>query len=73
MLCYTLLLVLCQFMVLCVLIVLGSAKEVEWPPFGEELLSRLSVFALCIMYICNLSYFPFWYRGHNFVSDFSSS
>ena len=30
----------------------------EWPPFGKELLTRLTVFSLCIMSIC----VPFWFR-----------
>ena len=29
--------------------------------FGKELLTRLTICALCILTICNLSYFPFWF------------
>ena len=32
----------------------------EWPPFGKELLTRLTVCSLCILNICNFSYFQFW-------------
>ena len=37
----------------------------EWSPFGKELLARLNlhVCSLCIIFICNLSYFPFWFEG----------
>ena len=33
----------------------------EWPPFGKELLTWLTVCSLCfIMYICNFSLFTVW-------------
>ena len=35
--------------------------EYEWPPFGKELLSRLTV--CFVMVICMFSYSPFWFRG----------
>ena len=31
----------------------------EWPPFGKELLTLLTISFLCIFTICNVSYFPF--------------
>ena len=35
----------------------------EWPPFGEDLLTRLTVCSLYIMSFCNFSYCPFWFWG----------
>ena len=35
----------------------------EWPPFGKELLTRLSICCLCILTICIFSYFPFRCKG----------
>ena len=32
-------------------IVFSSVKVVQWPPFGKELPARLTLYALCIMYI----------------------
>ena len=40
-----------------------SVKVAEWPPFWKELLTRLTVRSDCILTICNLSYFPFGFRG----------
>ena len=31
----------------------------EWPPFGKNLLTRLTTCSLCIPTICNFNYFPF--------------
>ena len=39
----------------------GSVSVAEWPPFGKELLTRLAICYLCILTICNISYFPFWF------------
>ena len=41
----------------------SSVYVAEWPPFGKELLTRLTICSLCIMSICNLSYFPFSFEG----------
>ena len=35
----------------------------EWPPFGKELLTRLSICCLCILTICIFSFFPFGVKG----------
>ena len=35
----------------------------EWSSFGKELLTRLTMCSLCILTICNFSYFPFSFRG----------
>ena len=40
-------------------IVFRSVYVVEWPPFGKELLTRLTICSLCMLTICNFSYFPF--------------
>ena len=36
-----------------------SVSVAEWPPFGKKLLTRLTICSLCILTICNISYFPF--------------
>ena len=41
----------------------------EWPPFGKELLTRLSICCLCILTICIFSYFPFRCKGLHLGSD----
>ena len=46
-----------------------SVLVAEWPPFGKEMLTRLTICSLCILTICNFSYFPFWFRGRNLGSD----
>ena len=56
-----------------VLIRLVLVKVAHWPPIGKELLIRLTVFSLCIMHICNFSYFLFWFRGQQFGTDCNSS
>ena len=33
----------------------------EWPPLGKELFIRSIIFSLCILTICNFSYFAFWF------------
>ena len=33
----------------------------EWPPFGKKLLTQLTICSLCILTICNFSYFTFWF------------
>ena len=38
----------------------SSVLVAEWPSFGKELLTRLTICSLCILTICNFSYFPFW-------------
>ena len=45
----------------------------EWPPFGKELLIRLTICSLCIFTIYNLRYFPFWFLGLDLDSDCFSS
>ena len=39
----------------------SSVWVAEWPPFGKELLTRLTIYSLCSLTICNFSYFPFWF------------
>ena len=31
----------------------------EWPTFGKKLHTQLTICSLCILTVCNLSYFPF--------------
>ena len=40
---------------------LSSVLVAEWPYFGKELLPRLTICSLCILTLCNFSYFPFWF------------
>ena len=47
------------FHLTCVLYYFNSVSVLEWPPFGEKLLIRLTICYLCILTICNLSYYPF--------------
>ena len=49
------------FHLMLVHIILSSVWDTEWPPFGKELLARLTICSLCFLTICNFSYFPFWY------------
>ena len=47
----------------CVHVVLGSVWVAGWPLFGKWLLARLAVCSLCVLAICNFSYFPFGFKG----------
>ena len=47
----------------------SSVWVAVWPPFGKELLKRLTICSVCISTICYSSKFPFWSLG----SDCSSS
>ena len=47
------------FHLLCVRVILSSVWVAEWPPFGKELLTRLTICYLCIMTICGFGYFQF--------------
>ena len=49
-------------------IILSSVLVIEWPPFGEELLTRLAICSLftCILTICNISIFPVLVLGAGF-------
>ena len=42
-------------------IILSSVLVAEWPTFEKELNPRLTICSLCILAICNFSYFPFWF------------
>ena len=33
----------------------------EWPPFGKKRSTRLAMCSQCILSICYLSYFLFWF------------
>ena len=35
----------------------------EWPSFEKELLNRLTIWYLCILTICNFSFFRFSFEG----------
>ena len=38
------------------IIYFSSVWVAEWPPFGKELLTRLTICSLCILTICNFSF-----------------
>ena len=40
-------------------IIFSSVWVAKWPSFGKELLTRLTICSLCILTICNFSYFLF--------------
>ena len=61
------------FHFMCVHIILNSVSVAEWPPFGKQLLTRLIICSLCILTMCNITYFPFWLIGLEFGSDCFSS
>ena len=44
----------------------------DLPPFGIELLTRLTIRSFCYMSICGLTYFSFWFRGKELGSDCTS-
>ena len=39
----------------------GSVSVAEWPPFGRWLLTRLTICSLCVLTICGVGCFPFWF------------
>ena len=55
---------------MCVHIIFSSVWIAEWPFFGNEMLTRLTICSLCILTICNFSYFPFCIRGLELGSDY---
>ena len=48
------------FHLMFVQIILSLVWVIEWPPFWKELLTRLTICCLCILTICNFSFFPVW-------------
>ena len=48
-----------MFDLMCVHSIFYSVWVAEWPTFGKELLTRLTISSLCILTICNLSYILF--------------
>ena len=48
---------------MCVHIIFSSGCVAEWPPFGKELLSRLTICYQCILTICNFEFFRFGFEG----------
>ena len=46
----------------CVHIIFDSVWVAEWHPFGKWLLTRLTICSLCILTICNFSYFLSWFE-----------
>ena len=50
-----------MFYHMCVHNMVSSVWVAEWPFFGKELLTRLTMCSLCILTICNFSYFLIWF------------
>ena len=48
------------FHLTCVHINFTFVSVAEWLPFGKYILTRLTLCSLCVLTICNISYFPFW-------------
>ena len=44
-------------------ITFSSVMVAEWPSFGKELLTRLTIFSLCILNICILNISRFVFEG----------
>ena len=51
----------------------SSVLVAEWPSFGKELLTGLTICSCCFSTICNFSSFPFWFLGLDLGSDCFSS
>ena len=47
--------------VMCDHIIFSSVLVAEWPPFGKKLLTWLTICSLCILTICDISFFWFWF------------
>ena len=43
--------------------IFSSVRVSEWPPFGKELLTRLTIRSFCILTFCIFSCFQFWFLG----------
>ena len=46
------------FRLMFVFIMFSSGWVAEWPPFGKELLTRLTIWSLYMLFISYFSYFP---------------
>ena len=52
-------------LIMCVNIIFNSVWVAMWPPFGKELLTRLTICSLCNLTICYFSYSPVLdYKGY---------
>ena len=61
------------FHLMCVHIIFSLVWVAELPPFGKELLTRLTICSLRILTICNFSYFPFSFEDWiSVLTGFSS-
>ena len=46
---------------MCVHINLSSVWFAGWPTLGKSCSLGLTICSLCVLPICNVSYFPFWF------------
>ena len=51
----------------------SSVWVAEWSPFGKELPAWLAIRSHCLLSICNIIYFPFWFWGQDLAFDCPSS
>ena len=54
------------FHLTCDHIIFSSVWVAELSTFGKKLLTRLTICSLCILTICNISYFPLWFGWAGF-------
>ena len=55
------------FHLTCVHFIFSSIWVVEWPPFGKQLLTRLTICSLFILTICYLNFSRFGFEGRIWV------
>ena len=41
----------------------SSVWAAEWPPFWKNLPARLAICSHCILSICNIYFFPLWFKS----------
>ena len=54
-----------MFQLMFVKSIFSSVWVAEWSPFGKKLPTWLTICSLCILTICDFSYFPFWFFGRD--------
>ena len=52
-----------KFLLTCFHIIFSSVWVAEWQTSGIWLLTRLTIYSLCILTICKFSYFSFGFLG----------
>ena len=52
-----------MFHLTCVYVTFSSVSVAEWPPFGQYLLTRLTICSHCFLTICDFNYSRFGFEG----------